>query len=54
MGWATGHMPSSYPAFVVYYIVHNPDSSITKKEHVIIDLCGVNKVSEPDIYLLLI
>ena len=54
MGWATGHTPSGYPVFVVYYMVCNPDSSTTKKEYVVIDLCGVNKVSEPDIYPLLI
>ena len=53
MGWATGHTPSGYPAFVVYCMVCNPDSSTTKKECVIIDLHGVNKVSEPDIYPLL-
>ena len=53
MGWATGHIPSSYPAFMVYHIVCNPDSSTTKKEHMVIDLYDVNKVSEPNIYLLL-
>ena len=50
MGWATGHTPSGYPAFVVYRMVRNPDGSTTKKERVVIDLRGVNKVSEPDIY----
>ena len=50
MDWARGHTPSRYPAFVVYRMVRNPDGTTAKKERVVIDLRGVNKIAEPDIY----
>lgn len=50
MSWAKGHTPDSYPAFVVYRSVRNPDGTTTTKERVVIELRGVNKISKPDIY----
>lgn len=50
MSWAKGYTPSGYPIFVVYWYIHNPDGTTITKEYIVIDLCGVNKILEPDIY----
>ena len=50
MDWVHSHTLSGYPTFVVYWMVHNPDGTTTKKECVVIDLHSVNKIVEPDIY----
>ena len=51
MSWAKSHTQCGYPAFIVYQYIHNPDGTTTTKEHVVINLHSVNKISEPDIYL---
>ena len=45
-----GHTPSGYPAFIVYCLVCKPDGSTEMKEHVVIDLQGMNWLAEPDMY----
>ncbi|KAJ9405571.1 hypothetical protein DTO045G8_6601 [Paecilomyces variotii] len=49
MQWATNHTPTGHPVFVVWRdVVKN--GKIIKKPRVVVDIRGLNKITEPDIY----
>lgn len=50
MDWATGHTPSGYPVFVAYRTIPKPDGTTIKKGRVVVDLRGLNKRVELDVY----
>jgi hypothetical protein len=50
MEWAKEHTPSGYPVFVAYRNVHRPDGSTIIKGRVVVDLRGLNKIVEQDVY----
>jgi hypothetical protein len=50
MEWAKEHTPSGYPVFVAYRNVHRPDGSTIRKGRVVVDLRGLNKIVEQDVY----
>ncbi|KAJ9284392.1 hypothetical protein DTO021C3_8037 [Paecilomyces variotii] len=49
MQWATNHTPTGHPVFVVWRDVVKNGKTI-KKPRVVIDIRGLNKITEPDIY----
>ena len=50
MEWAKTHTPSGYPVFVAYRSIPQPDGSTVRKGRVVVDLRGLNKIVEQDVY----
>lgn len=48
--WASNYTPSGYPVFVVYRLGTLPDGTRGLKGRVVVDLRGLNKITELDSY----
>jgi hypothetical protein len=50
LSWANTHTPSGYPVFVAWRTVNKPDGTRQPAGRPVVDLRGLNKRVEPDIY----
>ena len=50
MGWSTKHTPIGFPVFVVHHDVTGPDGTTIHKTRPVVDIRGLNKISQLDVY----